>query len=222
LRLLRVIHRTAAGVPTAVLLSALMLTGLPAAGAAGAVLPPGEAAELPPGPAAAASCRIEPAVLDVGSHAGPLTVRLELPQPSGHPISFAALGAAIAPGVYVAAVNGVRLPAPSPGREGIGERVASRTVEDRADPASCLMTPNGVPEMVVRFDRPADGSAVTREDGDAGDIIAMLMDVPDGRQVEICIAGRTGEGAFECCDAIEVRNRGLRDLPRGLSLSSSF
>ena len=59
------------------------------------------------------------------------------------------------------------------------------------------------------------------EDGDAGDILAMLMDVPDGTSVPVCIAGRTGGASFQCCDTIEVRNRGLRDLPRGLIPPSS-
>lgn len=170
---------------------------------------PDRPAAIPPGQMVGASCDISPAVLDVSLRPGPLTVRLELPQ-------FSAGGVSPDAGIHIASVNGVRLPAPSPQREGISERVAARAVEDRSDPGRGLMTPNGVPELIVRFDRPADGDPATLEDGDAGDLLAMLMDVPDGRSVPICIAGRANGTPFECCDTVEVRNRGLRDLPRAL------
>ncbi len=53
------------------------------------------------------------------------------------------------------------------------------------------------------------------------DILAMLMGVPDGETAPVCVAGRAAGATFECCDTIEVRNRGLRDLPRGLTPPSS-
>ncbi len=166
--------------------------------------------------APAAACRIAPAVLDVSRPAGPLTVRIELHSYSGSKTAPSSPREAIEPGVYVSSVNGVRLLAPSATDEGIGERVAARTVEDRAGLRRRLDLPNGVPELVVRFDRPSDGKSATRQDGDAGDILAMLMGVPDGQSVPVCVAGRAGGVPFECCDTVEVRNRGLRDLPRGL------
>jgi hypothetical protein len=189
--------RTAAGLPAAVLLSgAVALAG-------------------PPEPAeSAAACRITPAVLDVSRPAGPLTVRIELTAPPSP-------AEAIEPGVYISSVNGVRLPAPSATAEGIGERVTGRAVEEVLDPPARLERPNGRSALVVRFDRPSDGNPTTREDGDAGDILAMLMSVPDGQTAPICVAGRVSGAIFECCDMVEVRNRGLRDLPRGLTPPSS-
>jgi hypothetical protein len=88
-------------------------------------------------------------------------------------------------------------------------------VEDQLDPATGAASPNGVRELVVRFARPSDGNPSTRQDGDAGDLLAMLMDARDGAALEVCLAGTVGGQAFRCCDSVTVHNRGLRDLPRG-------
>ncbi len=220
---LRFIVRTAAGLPAAVLLSgALGAAGPPDRGATAVAATSGESAATPAGQAAAAACRIAPAVLDVSRPAGPLTVRIELRSFFGKKTTHCSTAEAIEPGVYVSSVNGLRLPAPSATDEGIGERVwEGRTVEDLADPWRRLDRPNGMSELVVRFDRPSDGNPATREDGDAGDVLAMLMGVPDGHSAPICVAGRAAGATFECCDMVEVRNRGLRDLARGLLPPSS-
>jgi len=209
--------RTAAGIPAAVLLSAVF-----AAGSAAAGQPSGAATPAAEGRAPA--CRIAPEVLDVGRPAGPLLVRIELPPAAANEGSGASPASpmeAIEPGLYIASVNGVRLPAPSAVAEGIGERVAGRSVELQPGTLSGAGPPGGAPVLVVRFDRPADGNPATREDGDAGDILAMLLGVPDGAAAPVCMAGRIDGIPFECCDAIEVHNRGLRDLPRGLAPPAS-
>ena len=196
--------RTAAGIPPALLLSgAVALAG------------PAEPAESAP------TCRISPAVLDVSHLAGPLTVRIELPAPAGTESMPQSAAESIEPGVYISSVNDVRLPAPSTNSEGIGERVAGRAVEEVADPQARLEQPHSKSVLVVRFDRPSDGNPATCEDGDAGDILAMLMSVPDGQTAPVCVAGRAAGATFECCDTIKVRNRGLRDLPRGLTPPAS-
>ena len=212
--------RTAAGLPAAVLLSgviALAPLSSVEADSRGAAATTDAAGR----PDSAPTCRISPAVLDVSRPAGPLIIRIELPPSPGETAAQASPAESIEPGVYISSVDGVRLPAPSQAVEGIGERVAGRSVEGRADASRRTEHSNGIPELVVRFDRPADGDPTTREDGDAGDLLAMLMGVPDGQTAEVCAAGRAAGASFECCDTVVVRNRGLRDLPRGLIPTSS-
>jgi len=174
---------------------------------------PAPASEPRGGSAGGAVCHIQPRVLDVAAAAGPLIVRIELRSRAGRaPLA----PEAIAPGVYIASVDGIPLPPPGTGTEGLEEDPAGRTVEDLLDVAGGAAIPNGVREVVVRFARPSDGNPDTRRDGDAGDILAMLLDLPDGTAVEVCIAGSVGGEALQCCDSVTVRNRGLRDLPHGL------
>lgn len=159
-----------------------------------------------------AQCHVEPRVLDVSRPAGPLILRIEMGDRGARAPGLET----IVTGVHISSVAGQPLPGPGDGGEGIDERPGTRTAEDRWDAGGRVPVPNGVPELVVRFDRPCDGDPTTRTDGDAGDVLAMLMDVPDGTAVPICFAGGTPEGGFTCCDTVTVRNRGLRDLPRGL------
>ena len=119
-------------------------------------------------------------------------------------------------GVWVTSVGGTHLPPPDGESEGIRESLSARTYEDAVDVRSGILAPNGVQELVVRFVDPSDGNPTTREDGNAGDVLAMLMDAADGASAEVCIAGRIDGAAFQCCDAVTVRNQGLRELPRGL------
>jgi hypothetical protein len=158
-------------------------------------------------------CRIEPHVLDVATAAGPLTVRIELLPEAGRP---PAPPDALDAGVYIASVAGMALPPPGTGAEALEEDPTGRRVEDLLDLAGGAAVPNGTREIVLRFGRPSDGDPRTRQDGDAGDLLAMLMDLPDGAAAEVCLAGAANGRAFRCCDSIRVRNRGLRDLPRGL------
>jgi len=206
--------RTAAGVPAAVLLSTLFALGLAVGG---------EAADTDPvsPPDQVAVCRVTPAVLDVSRPPGPLTVRIELRSSSGERVKPAPRVEAIEPGVHISSVNGVRLPAPSTATEGIGERIAGRSLDPASGAPPGEGDPGGNAALIVRFDRPSDGNPSTREDGDAGDILAMLMGVPDATVAPVCIAGRAAGESFECCDTVVVRNRGLRDLPRGLTPASS-
>jgi len=170
-------------------------------------------ADGPPAGSIAVACRLEPEVLDVGRPAGPLTARLEV---------FAGNGLVgldpreLSPGVYVSSVAGRPLAAPSSDTEGIEEDPTKRSFEDGQDARGRSPLPNGVPEAVVRFARPSDGDPRTARDGDAGDVLAMVMDVPDGTSVEVCLAGSFRGAAFACCDQLRVRNRGLRPVPRGL------
>jgi hypothetical protein len=159
------------------------------------------------------SCALTPRVLDVSRAPGPLTARLEFRSADGlSPLDPHGLQG----GVYITSVGGTVLPEPSAEAEGIGEDPAARRVEDATDVWQHLRSPNGLREAVVLFHRPSDGDPATPHDGNAGDVLAMLLGVPDGESAEICLAGRLGEAAFQCCDTVQVRNRGLRDLPRGL------
>ncbi len=159
-------------------------------------------------------CRFEPRVLDVSRRPGPLTVRIELPP--AQRFSIVPPARAIDPGVYISSVNGRRLPAPSDRVDGIEEDASARRFEDRFDLRTGRAGSNGLDETVVRFNRPSDGIPKTRGDGDAGDLLAMLLDQPDGTLAEVCVAGSVGGTPFEFCDHVMVRNRGLRDLPAGL------
>ena len=161
-----------------------------------------------------AVCRLEPRVLDASRPAGALIARIEIPPPG--PSTSGIRSLEIEAGVYVISVNGVRLPEPSDEVDGIQEDTSARGREDRIDVRSGRAVPNGIEETVVRFIRPADGDPATPGDGNAGDLLAMLMDVPDGSSVEVCLAGRVAGQTFECCDSVLMRNRGLRNLPAGL------
>jgi len=206
---------TAAGVPAAVLLSTFFSLGLPEGGEAVDAVSDGP-------PDQGAVCRVSPAVLDVSRSSGPLTARIELRTLSGEGAKLAPPAEAIDPGIYISSVDGVRLPVPSAiTEEGIGERFAGRSVEPVSDAPPGTGNPGGSGALIVRFDRPSDGNPATHEDGDAGDILAMLMGVPDGTAAPVCIAGRAAGESFECCDTVVVRNRGLRDLPRGLTTTPS-
>ena len=160
-----------------------------------------------------AVCRIQPRDLDVAIAPGPLIARIELRTAAGRP---PADPESVDPGVHIASVAGIPLPSPGSGTEGLEEDPAGRTLEDRLDLPGGAAHPNGVREVVIRFARPSDGNPDTRHDGDAGDLLAMLMDLPDGAAVEVCLAGAVAGRAFQCCDSVTVHNRGLRDLPRGL------
>lgn len=166
-----------------------------------------------PAATARAFCFIEPREMDVRVNPGALVVRIELFSPDGlRPLSTAG----ISPGVYLASVGGTRLPVPGGGLEGIAEARGARSHEDRMDVRKRGPGANQAPELVIRFTQPSDGDPSTPEDGDAGDVLAMLTDVPDGRKAEICLAGSVGEAQFSCCDTVTIRNRGLRDLPSAL------
>lgn len=178
-------------------------------GAVGGTLAAGGAPAGPP----QAFCLIEPGVMDVRINPGALIVRVELFSPDGlRPLD----AAGISPGVHLTSVGGTRLPVPGSGAEGIGETRGARRSEDRTDVRRRRPVANQVPELVIRFQQPGDGDPATAEDGDAGDVLAMLTDVPDGRTAEICLAGSVGDAQFNCCDTVTIRNRGLRDLPPGL------
>ena len=158
-------------------------------------------------------CLIEPRVMDVRVNPGALVVRIELFSPDGlRPLN----ATGISPGIYLTSVGGTRLPVPGGGLEGIAEARGARSHEDRTDVRRRGPGANQAPELVIRFNQPSDGDPVTAEDGDGGDVLAMLTDVPDGRTAEICLAGLVGDAQFSCCDTVTIRNRGLRDLPSGL------
>jgi hypothetical protein len=166
-----------------------------------------------PGGGSQASCSIRPRVLDTQIAAESLIVRIELFSSDGlTPLP----PEGVEPGIRVSSVAGVPLPEPDGRSEGIGESFGTRTYEDVMDLRGGVHVPNGLPELVARFVDPSDGDPTTTEDGNAGDVLAMLMDVPDGETVEVCIAGRFEGSPFRCCDSITIRNRGLRDLPGGV------
>lgn len=160
-----------------------------------------------------AGCSIQPRLLDVRTAAQALVVRIELFSSDG---LTALPSEQVEPGVWISSVTGVPLPPPDGHSEGIGESLAARSYEDLMDVRGGIRVPNGLPELVARFVEPSDGDPATKDDGNAGDVLAMLMGMPDGESAEVCIAGRLNGSFFQCCDSITVRNRGLRDIPRGI------
>ncbi len=158
-------------------------------------------------------CRLAPRVLDVSRRPGPLIARIEVFTSDGLTVlDPMRIGA----GVRVASVGGTLVPAPSPDEEGIDEDPTARRLEDKVDVRGGAPFPNGIREVVLSFRRPVDGDPSTRGDGDAGDVLAMLLGVPDGQEAQVCLQGQLDGMSFQCCDTVQVRNRGLRDLPRGL------
>lgn len=187
------------------------------AAAPGGAMDPAPAGGVPSG-AVRAFCFIETRLMDVTVNPGPLVARIEVFSADGlHPLDVSR----IEPGVHLTSVGDTPLPAPGGNQEGIGEARDARTREDKADVRRRGSGANGVVELVVRFSRPSDGDPSTIEDGDGGDILAMLTDVPDGRSAAICLAGSLGEEQFACCDTVMIRNRGLRNLPPGLRPTDS-
>ena len=158
-------------------------------------------------------CRLAPRVLDVSRRPGPLIARIEVFSSDGL-TALDPMG--IGAGVHVTSVGGTPVPAPSPHEEGIEEDPTARRLQDKADVRSGAPFPNGIREAVISFRHPVDGDPSTRGDGNAGDVLAMLLGVPDGQEAPVCLAGQLEGAWFQCCDTVQVRNRGLRDLPRGL------
>jgi len=152
------------------------------------------------------TCGINPTTLNVKATADPFTIDTRIVNScNGNPLNAASMGAAWISQVGSPTIGTIVLPTPSsaPGcdsftQDGIWETRAARTV-----------TGNGSAKL--RFTTPSDGNCQT-EDGDRQDIIALLLDVPDGATATICYEALY-PGALapvSCCAPVRVNNRGVR------------
>ena len=139
--------------------------------------------------------RIEPTSFDTRGAAPSFEVILEADRGAGHPMS----AGGIDPGLRVSRVGGRRLPGARQGADGIIE------------------TP--VPDARVRglaiFQAPSDGDPAT-PDGNAQDLLALMLEQPDAAMVEVCFAGTAEGSSFEACTRVRLTNRGLRDRPAAM------
>lgn len=100
----------------------------------------------------------------------------------------------------------INLPAPraEPGCDDFLEDGIWETLADR--------TTTGSGQASMRFSTPADGQCETM-DGNRQDIIALMLDIPDGEVAEIChITSHPdlGQVPIECCAGVRVTNHGNR------------
>jgi hypothetical protein len=151
-------------------------------------------------------CGINPTTLNVKATADPFTIDARLTnQCTGQPLDAATMGPAWISKVSSPTIGEIVLPTPStaPGcdsltQDGIWETLSARNV-----------TGNGTARL--RFTTPADGNCQTL-DGDRQDVIALLLDVPDGETATICIqaAYPGAQSPVACCGQVRVNNRGVR------------
>jgi hypothetical protein len=69
----------------------------------------------------------------------------------------------------------------------------------------------GTGSATLRFNRPSDGQCETM-DGNRQDLIALILDIPDGETATVCYRGTYPgmAGPFECCGEVSVTNHGNR------------
>ena len=157
-----------------------------------------------PGPQAI--CSINPSSLNLQSNGNSFTLSTVLTDPSsGLVLDPALMSPAYLSRVSSPGIGDIVLPTPNAGPgcndftdDGLWETVASRTV-------------TGSGTATLRFNTPSDGQCETR-DGNRQDLIALLLDVPDGETASICYTSSYPGffRPFECCAAAAITNHGNR------------
>jgi hypothetical protein len=152
------------------------------------------------------SCDISPTTLNVKATSDPFTISTRLSsQCDASPLEPSILGTAWISQISSPTIGTIVLPTPSsaPGCDSLSEDGIWETRGSR------VLTGNGGAKF--RFTTPSDGNCET-EDGDRQDIIALLLDVPDGETATICYeALYPGAPApASCCAPVRVNNQGVR------------
>jgi hypothetical protein len=149
-------------------------------------------------PPLTANVYAEPRTLNVKSKGNGFKVSIELEDTDGSTVDAAGVDL----GVNIVSIDGMTIPAGA-----ITENTGARVVIDNVDPVNQVSVPNGITEAAASFDDAATG--------DRQDIIAVVSDLPDGSDVEICVAGTAEDASgttrdFEGCSTITIKNKGNR------------
>ena len=160
-----------------------------------------------PGPiVVSTTCDIVPTTLNVKAASDPFTINTRVSdQCTGGPLVPTLLGTAWIAAVASPTIGTIVLPTPSsaPGCDSFTQDGLWETRADR------VITGNGGAKF--RFNVPSDGNCET-EDGDRQDIIALLLDVPDGETANLCFEAVYPGAVWRasCCAPVGVNNQGAR------------
>jgi hypothetical protein len=107
--------------------------------------------------------------------------------------------------VFSPGIGKIVLPVPmaEPGCDPFTEDGIWESLDDR--------TVTGAGVATLRFTMPSDGQCQTM-DGNRQDIIALMLDIPNGEVATLCLTGTyPGEAdPVECCGSVGVTNHGNR------------
>jgi len=153
-----------------------------------------------------ANASISPSSLNVRGNGNDLSIHIDAQDPgTGAPVDLSLLSAAYVRSVSSPSIGKVSLPTPSaaPGcddatEDGLWETVSQRVIQ-------------GSGSATLRLSTPSDGRCATM-DGNRQDILALLLDVPDGETATICVAGKhpAYPGLVQGCGTVVIQNRGNR------------
>ena len=152
------------------------------------------------------SCEITPLTLNLQSQGLKLSIKTTLMNPAtGGILDPTFLNPVYISRVRSPSVGEVVLPKPraEPGCDDFTEDGIWETFGDRE--INAFGTAN------LRFKTPFDGKCETM-DGNRQDIIALMLDIPDGETAQICYESShpSSPDPVECCSIVTVANRGNR------------
>jgi len=150
-------------------------------------------------------CSINPSSLNLGAQGNSFTINLSVVNAcnpgSPSPIPPGSLGIA-----HVSHAGNTTFPDPAsfscPDADG-GTRFETGLFEDLA--ARSISGNSGS----LKFDRASDG-VCSSLDGNRQDLVAVMSDVPDGSNAQICVSSAVGGQVFQCCTSARVINHGNR------------
>lgn len=153
-----------------------------------------------------ANCDIQPSSLNLNSRGTFLSIKTSLTDSlSGVGLDPVLMAPAHISRINSASVGDITLPIPrtEPGcddlsEDGIWESIENRTVDEFG-------------LAILRFIIPSDGQCETM-DGTRQDIIALMLDIPDGESAQICYTSiyPNAPDPVDCCASVLVKNHGKR------------
>jgi len=152
-----------------------------------------------------ASATVSPSTLNVRGNGNDISIHINAADAAtGAPVDLSLLSAAHVSRVSSPSIGELTLPTPSAAagcndstQDGIWETLSQRVIQ-------------GSGSATLRFSMPSDGRCATL-DGNRQDVIALLLDVPDGETASICVSGvHPDTGFVEACGAVTIQNRGNR------------
>jgi hypothetical protein len=153
-----------------------------------------------------ASCVFNPSSLNLQSQGSSFSIKTSLfDTGNGVDLDPDLLAPVYISRISAPGVGDILLPVPraEPGCDDLTEDGIWETATDR--------TVTGGGTATLRFNIPADGSCQTM-DGNRQDLIALMLDIPNGQTATVCYAGilTVLSEPFECCSTTSVTNHGNR------------
>jgi hypothetical protein len=152
------------------------------------------------------TCEVSPSSLNLQSRGNSLSIRVTLIDS----ISGSSIDPGLMTPVFISRLSSpgtgdIVLPIPraEPGCDEFTDDGIWESFEDRT------VTGGGV--ATLRFNMPSDGQCETM-DGNRQDIIALMLDIPDGEVASLCITSTypNAPDSFECCGIVSITNHGNR------------